>query len=598
MDANHRREGAPGRGRIGACLMIALLAGSALPLLAPVAQAETSALMAFQLPGPRASGGAVYDGKDVYVFGGVDGSGTYLGTLLKVNPVTGTASTPFGVCCTGNYGSGAFWDGTSAYFTGGTGSCIGTFCRTVLRLNPAANSFGFLAGGSDVLPTPRWLHAAIHDGQNGYLFGGRSGGGVADLTSIAKFNTTTLSVTTVANLPYAMEQAGAVWTGQHAYIIGGYSSAKGYGSDIIRFTPSTNAVAVVAQLPTGVVAPGVAWDGLHVYVFGGTNQTRGVIDDIQRFTPSTNEVSMVARLPKPNVGSHAAWIGQDAYILGGYSPPAYSRDVVKFSWTAPSAPRNPGATGVLATGAVNLAWQAPALDGGRPVSGYSVQRGPTSGSETHLTTVGNVLTYTDNTCPARQACYYTLSAVNSVGEGPVSTEVAVVPPSAPQDLAAAWDLLPPGGAITLSWSAPADPGSSALAGYAIYRGAHGGDLSLLTTVGGGATSFVDETCPDLQVCYYEVAAFNSQREGPLSDEVYANGIVCAAYDDGALLNACAGVLQGANPTAVPGAGLCVFGPACVPDPGPLPVPTAAPQGFLELTGLCGTTPECRVDLAA
>jgi len=96
-------------------------------------------------------------------------------------------------------------------------------------------------------------------------------------------------------------------------------------------------------------------------------------------------------------------------------PPATPRNVV-------AAPRD---------GRIVLIWQPPASDGGAPVTNYTVFRGTESGSETILTILGDVLTYTDTAVTNGHTYYYQVSAVNGLGEGLRSIEVAATPMPGP-----------------------------------------------------------------------------------------------------------------------------------------------------------------------
>jgi fibronectin type 3 domain-containing protein len=93
--------------------------------------------------------------------------------------------------------------------------------------------------------------------------------------------------------------------------------------------------------------------------------------------------------------------------------------------TVPSAPQSLQATGGNAQ--VVLTWTAPSSNGGASINGYKIYRGTSSGGETLLTTVGNVLTYTDTSASNGQTYYYKVSAVNSVGEGSKSDEASATP---------------------------------------------------------------------------------------------------------------------------------------------------------------------------
>ena len=98
--------------------------------------------------------------------------------------------------------------------------------------------------------------------------------------------------------------------------------------------------------------------------------------------------------------------------------------------TVPSAPLNP-IWASSASGQVTINWSAPTSNGGSSITNYKVYRGVTSGGETLLTTLGNVLTITDTGLTNNVLYYYKISAVNSVGEGSQSTEVSAIPGETP-----------------------------------------------------------------------------------------------------------------------------------------------------------------------
>jgi fibronectin type 3 domain-containing protein len=70
-----------------------------------------------------------------------------------------------------------------------------------------------------------------------------------------------------------------------------------------------------------------------------------------------------------------------------------------------------------------LQWTVP-KDGGSAITGYRIYRGASSGSETFLTSVGNVTSYKDAGTERGRVYYYKVSAVNAVGEGPKSNEAS------------------------------------------------------------------------------------------------------------------------------------------------------------------------------
>jgi fibronectin type 3 domain-containing protein len=88
----------------------------------------------------------------------------------------------------------------------------------------------------------------------------------------------------------------------------------------------------------------------------------------------------------------------------------------------------PGAPSLIAAkagnGGVALSWSAPGSNGGAAITAYKVYRGPTSGGEILIATVGNVTAYTDTSAANGKTSYYQVSGVNAVGEGLRSNELA------------------------------------------------------------------------------------------------------------------------------------------------------------------------------
>jgi F5/8 type C domain len=103
-----------------------------------------------------------------------------------------------------------------------------------------------------------------------------------------------------------------------------------------------------------------------------------------------------------------------------------------FAQTAsvPSAPLGLAAT-LLSSTTARLTWAAPSASV-PAVTNYNIYPGYPSGTYTAATTVGNVLTADMPVTPG-QAVYFAVTATNSVGPGPPSNEVRVVPGALPQN---------------------------------------------------------------------------------------------------------------------------------------------------------------------
>ena len=132
---------------------------------------------------------------------------------------------------------------------------------------------------------------------------------------------------------------------------------------------------------------------------------------------------------------------------------------------------------------------------------------------------GISLYYNDTEVAEGSDYVYNVVASNGIGWGGNSSSVVAspttvpAPPGAPTDLRAVKGE----GMITLTWSPPAQSGSSPISAYRIYKGVTAGSLVKIATVY-GKTSYIDDDVNMSETYHYKVSAINSEGESPLTDE--------------------------------------------------------------------------------
>jgi fibronectin type 3 domain-containing protein len=185
--------------------------------------------------------------------------------------------------------------------------------------------------------------------------------------------------------------------------------------------------------------------------------------------------------------------------------------------TVPFAPLNLIATGEI--GYIELSWNVPTSDGGAPITNYRIYRGTSPGSETFYDITGNVTTFMDMGVTPGVTYYYRVSAVNIVGEGPLSNEAFATPPAVPSE-PLNLTAIAGNGYIVLSWDEPASDNGYPITDYRIYKGTVSGGETFYVTIG-NVTTYNDTSVIAGITYYYKVSAVNSYGEGPLSNEVFA-----------------------------------------------------------------------------
>jgi fibronectin type 3 domain-containing protein/O-glycosyl hydrolase len=179
---------------------------------------------------------------------------------------------------------------------------------------------------------------------------------------------------------------------------------------------------------------------------------------------------------------------------------------------APTAPTSVAATPGNAQ--VNLTWSAVTN-----ATSYNIYRSTSSGGEggTPYATGVTSTNYTDTSVTNGTVYYYKVSAVDSGGESPLSSEVSATPtapaPTAPTAVTAAAGTAQ----VVLSWTA-----SSGATSYSIYRSTtSGGEGSTAYKTGVTSTSFSDTGLTVGTTYYYQVTAINSTGASSKSSEVSA-----------------------------------------------------------------------------
>ena len=203
-------------------------------------------------------------------------------------------------------------------------------------------------------------------------------------------------------------------------------------------------------------------------------------------------------------------------VFGGWDKHVHC---VGARFTRPTAPRELGAR--LAGTAVELAWRAPAYDGGKPLNAYRIFR---SKSGTDFALVGAVsggqTAFTDRNLTGPGVYYYRVTALNPVGESPPSEPVNLtvrLRPMPPRNLrATAGD-----GSVRLDWDPPGSDGGAEVSAYRIYWTGNDPDGSLLVEVPASVRKFDQVNLQNYFQYLFEATAVNGIGESDPSDSASA-----------------------------------------------------------------------------
>ena len=341
-------------------------------------------------------------------------------------------------------GTSAVWTGTHAYVFGGRDF---SYTNQIVRYDPATD--GAVVMGARLPVNIAWT-SAVWNGQYAFIFGGTYlwGGYTYHSNVILRYDPANDTLQTMpTRLFEPLSETTAVYDGaRYAYILGGFSS-WGYRDVIYRYDTQNDTLTDWARLPSGRSGMAGVWANNSVYAMGGINQCSGgvcnAVEEIVRYEPAVHQVTdLGVYWPNGNAYPSAAFDGTYAYVLGGWGADGGHAFIDRFDPTTHAMHRM-GATMPFGRYDASSVWgngQAFTF-GGKTVEGWRT---------------GEILRYN-------------LSA-----------------PSAPVDVAA--KAGPGTGNVTVSWAAHHAHGSPT---YQLYRRVAGGAETLLATVPGNATSYLD-----------------------------------------------------------------------------------------------------------
>jgi len=162
-------------------------------------------------------------------------------------------------------------------------------------------------------------------------------------------------------------------------------------------------------------------------------------------------------------------------------------------------------------GQVRLAWAPPDFDGGSAVLNYRIYRG-TDELDLQMLLEVDAVSYTDSGLDNGRTYYYSVSAVNAVGEGVATEPRPATPlglPEAPGNLAAEAG----NGTVTLSWSDLVNTGGGTVTGFVLYRSEGDGPMGRLLALGAKPTTYTDAGLTAGTTYSYSISALTVVGEG-------------------------------------------------------------------------------------
>ncbi|MGA1820648.1 MAG: fibronectin type III domain-containing protein [Thermoplasmatota archaeon] len=161
---------------------------------------------------------------------------------------------------------------------------------------------------------------------------------------------------------------------------------------------------------------------------------------------------------------------------------------------------------------VDLTWETPEWDGGAPIKSYKVFKGLDIDEMLLLKTVSTAARGLNDTKVTNGVTYYySITAVNDVGESDWSLNISATPGTIPLS-PTLYEVEVSDGSLLLTWEPHTNDGGSPLISFNIYVGDTEEDLELLESVDPVDRSYTHEELENGHEYFYQLTAVNSWGE--------------------------------------------------------------------------------------
>jgi titin len=166
---------------------------------------------------------------------------------------------------------------------------------------------------------------------------------------------------------------------------------------------------------------------------------------------------------------------------------------------------------------IEITWKAPSSDGGSQILNYIIFSGERENDLSILKTISSdTFVFNDTGLINGREYFYSILAVNEIGEGPLTDTLSAIPggkPSPPANI-----LMTPGdGSVEISWEGPEDNGGFKISRVSIYRGTDRDNLEKIFGTDQRSGSYKDEGLENGKKFYYSLTCINSIGESQFSE---------------------------------------------------------------------------------